>query len=251
MKTRNIAFAKLLLAAVATMLSLGQSAVAGTIVARVDGLGAYGQVQMSLDNGSWVNQYAGIIQLTQTGGTSDWDLVGTGGAFLAFCVEPRENIALNQTYTWNDGPMTAAPTSLGGMSTAQANQLLVLMSMSFPDFTVSLTNIQAAAIQIAIWEIVEEKSGVLNVLDGSIKFRRPSIAGTLELAQSLLNQVNTQPVNVTGIRVMTSVTDQDLMIQIVDTPADVATPEPATLSMLGLGLFALGLAKRKAARRSC
>lgn len=221
------------------------SLAAGTITARVDGLVAYGQVEMSLDGGAWKNNYAGLIRLVRTGGTSDLELFPDDSNFVAFCVEPREGITLNQTYTWEDGPMTAAPTSLGGMTVVQANQLRVLMGLGYPSFLGPITALQAAAVQVAIWEIVEEKSGTLNVYDGSIKYRKPSIAGMLDLAQSLLDQVNSLPPTLTNLRLITSQTNQDLMIQVAGQEGDTATPEPATLSMLGLGLFALGMAKRK------
>lgn len=218
---------------------------AGTIEARVDGLVAYGQVQMSLDGGAWATSYAGLIRLARTGGSSELELLPDDSNLYAFCVEPREGISLNQTYTWETGPMTAAPTSLGGMTATQANQLLVLMNTGFANFTASITNQQALALQIAIWEIVEEKNGTLDVATGSIRFRNPSIAGTLEIAQNLLNQVNTQPAGNNNIWLITSEGNQDLMIQALSAPGDLSTPEPATLSMMGLGLLALGMASRK------
>ncbi|MCW5965508.1 MAG: thioester domain-containing protein [Bryobacterales bacterium] len=240
MKTKNQVLMTLIF-----VMAFAGSVAAGTITARVDGLVAYGQVQMSLDGGTWANNYAGLIRLVRTGGTSDLELFPDDTNFVAFCVEPRQGISLNQTYTWEDGPMTAAPTSLGGMTVVQANQLRVLMGLGYPSFFDSITALQAAAIQVAIWEIVEEKSGTLNVYDGSIKFRNPSITGILDLAQSLLDQVNSLPPTLTNLRLITSQTNQDLMIQVAGPEADTSTPEPATLSMLGLGLFALGLAKRR------
>lgn len=231
--------------AIATFIMLPGILLGGTITARVDGLVASGTVQMNLDDGGWATQTAGLIRLVRVGGDSDFDVLPDDTNFVAFCVEPREGISLNQTYTWETAPMTSAPTSLGGMSLVQANQIRVLIGLAFADFTASITNLQAAAIQIAIWEIVEETSGTLNVTTGSVRFRNPSIAGTLELAQSLLNQVNSVVPTLTNLQIIINPSNQDLIIQVAGTPSDVSTPEPATLSMLGFGLLALGMIKRK------
>jgi hypothetical protein len=236
-----------LLMAIAAIHVMAMTLAAGTITATVTGLVAYGQVEMSLDNGAWENHYAGLISLTRTGGTADVDLLPDPVNFVAFCVEPREGISLNQTYTWEQAPMTSAPTGLGGMTELQATQLRMLMALAFPNFSSNITGLQAAAIQIAIWEIVEETSGTLDVTTGSIRFRNPTVSNSLTFAQSLLDQVVDGAPELLNIEIMIHQSHQDLMFQSAFTPGgeENPIPEPATVSMFGLGLIALGMARRK------
>lgn len=220
---------------------------ASTITAQVTGLDSYGTVEMQMGADTrWQSFIAGAVVLSRTGGTAELELLPDASNFIAFCLEPRESISLNSTYTWEVGDLTDAPTSLKGMSPEQANQIRTVIALAYPTFGDSLTPLMAVAIQVALWEIVEETSGTWDVTSGSIRFRNPSEAGALKMAQSLLDTIDQKGPYPDNLFALTLSGNQDLLIQIARTAENTShAPEPATLSMLGLGLLALGVTKRK------
>lgn len=223
------------------------SAKAATIEATVVNLIAYGRADQSLDGGSnWTRPYAGSISMTRTGGTSPIALLPDATNFVTFCVEPREGISAGQNYTWEVEPVANGTTSLGGMGGAKAELIKELIGREYAAWGSALTNVRAAAIQIAIWEIVEETSGSLNVQTGSSRFRNGSISNLLDVAQTMLSALDGTGPKAQYLYALTNPTAQDLLVMAVpQSLPDVSTPEPATFAMFGLGLLGLGLIRRK------
>ena len=94
---------------------------------------------------------------------------------------------------------------------------------------------KAAALQIAIWEIVREESGTLDVGSGITRFRYESMPGTMDLAQSYLDQIDGHGPWAAGLLALISGTQtvagtQDLIVQDL--------PEPGTLGTAALACLA-------------
>ncbi len=228
----------------AALLIAGSTAAsAGTIEAKVVSLIAYGEIQMSIDGGeSWDNEYAGSVLMERTGGTSPIELLPDPVNFVTFCIEPRESISLGNTYTWEVEPLSKGTTSIGGMGEAKAELVRELIGRQYPVWGGTPTDLQAAAIQVAIWEIVEETSGTLNVFDGSIRYRNESLAGTLDLAQAMLDELDGTGPMPRYLYALTNPTQQDIFgMAIPHGVPDMETPEPGTFAMFGGGLLLLGL----------
>lgn len=227
------------------------SASAGTIQATVVNVISYGQVDMSLDSGAtWARNYAGNIAMTRTGGTSPIELLPDPTNFVTFCLEPREGISAGQNYTWEVEPLSRGTTSIGGMGLAKAELVRELIGREYATWGSTLSNVRAAAMQIAIWEIVEENSGTLNVLNGNIQFRNESLATMLDVAQSMLNALDGTGPKPRYLYALTHPTAQDIFgMAIPHGVPDTETPEPATFAMLGAGLLVLGLSRRRHAKK--
>jgi hypothetical protein len=131
-----------------------------------------------------------------------------------------------------------------------------LFGRFYPDFTKSISENQAAALQIATWEILREKVDSsctvqnlaysdLDVHDGDIFFNF-SADGVVDLAQSYLDALNGTGPKASGLAALTldeadGEATQDLLVQII--------PEPGTWLLLSLGLIGIGLRnKRKSGR---
>lgn len=220
---------------------------AGTIKATVVNVISYGMVDLSLDSGStWAKDYAASIAMKRTGGTSAIELLPDPVNFVTFCIEPRESISLNQSYTWEVEPLSKGTTSLGGMGTVKAELVRELIGREYSTWGSTISNLQAAAMQVAIWEIVEENSGTLNVLGGNIRFRNGSITGMLDLAQSMLNSLDGTGPKPRYLYALTNPTQQDIFgMAIPHGVPDMEAPEPATFAMFGAGLMLLGLFRKR------
>jgi len=140
--------------------------------------------------------------------------------------------------------LSQGTTNIGGMGVTKANELRELFGRFYPVFGVPLDQQHAAALQIAIWEIVREDSGTLNVYGGNTRFRNESVAGTIALAQTYLDQIDGHGPLARGLLALISGTPsvpgtQDLVVQ-------EAVPEPGTLGLAAFACVAfLGVIRRR------
>lgn len=174
----------------------------------------------------------GRFVATRTGG--DWPgSFPSGDIFYSFCIEPRQFVSIGGVYTDELVPLELGTTNIGGMGSAKAERLRELFGRYLPDFTMPLTRLEAGALQIAVWEIVREDSGVLNVYSGDIYFY-PGAAenpvGVVALAQSYVQSLDGTGRKLTNLYALISPTSQDLIVQL---------PEPGTLLLTAAGLLAV------------
>jgi hypothetical protein len=270
MRSRNTSLAALL---VGFFWTFGTVAHADTVTAVVDPTSAR-QVSMNLRTwcpldipGPGQPGYppSGILTLgtqpaqfavRRTGGTAGQLNGNIPDRFAAFCLEPLQQVAFTEkTYTLKG--LSSASTDLPpGMGVQRASMIQELFGRFYPDFTKSISENQAAALQIATWEILREKVDSsctvqnlaysdLDVHDGDIFFNF-SADGVVDLAQSYLDALNGTGPKASGLAALTldeadGEATQDLLVQII--------PEPGTWLLLSLGLIGIGLRnKRKSGR---
>jgi hypothetical protein len=174
----------------------------------------------------------GMFSFTRTGGTEVGSPTGT---FDAFCIEPREFITTGDSYTYDFSDLSKGATNINGMGVAKATLIEELFGRYYPVIGAPITAEKASAIQIAIWEIVRENSGTLDVYKGNVVFSNPSDLPALQLAQSYLQSLNGTGPHLNNLYALTEVGAQDVIVQI---------PEPVTLFVTGLALIALSLLAR-------
>jgi hypothetical protein len=148
-----------------------------TITYRLDGFNpdpyaVFGRSVIDPSNGQRVTSAqmdGGRFVSTRTGGT--WGgLFPTGDVFFSFCTEPRQFVSVGGIYTDEIVPLELGATNIGGMGSAKAERLRELFGRWLPDLAMPLTRLQSGALQIAVWEIVREDSGVLDVYSGDIYY---------------------------------------------------------------------------------
>src|SRR5262245_55232865 len=103
------------------------------------------------------------------------------------CIDVAQGSCTSTAATVGVKRLASAPTPGTAMGQDKANLISELWGRDFASIT---TNSQAAAFQIAIWEIINEKSGnALNVKNGD--FTVTGVGGaTLNLANSWLSELN-------------------------------------------------------------
>jgi hypothetical protein len=206
---------------------------ATTITATFSQVSPSGTIERSLDSGTNWGQYnIGRFIFTFSSMPPGVSFEGTATTFIGFCVEPLEGVTVGNTYSWTLATLDQGATNIGGMGATRADQIARLLSAALPSFTGTITNLQASALQIAIWEIVRETSGTLNVTNGTVRFRNESVAGTLTQAQTWLNMLSSTnpPAPLTNLGALIQTGVQDIVVQYRGTPV----PEPSAWVMLGL-----------------
>jgi len=167
------------------------------------------------------NVYAGGF-LTDAGGNS----------FTSWCIDIFQNTYFGQTV--NDYTLTDGATAIGAARSDALGRLAT-------DALSSVSNAASSgAFQLAIWEIVNETSGNPYSLTSG-NFRASSVSnGSLALAQSWLDNLGS--LNQYAVSVWRSGSRQDLAAF-----DRVTVPEAGSLTLLGLGLVAAGVARRRKA----
>jgi hypothetical protein len=189
------------------------------------------------------NMDGGRFQLTRTGGDYTENLAG-GSVFFAFCIEPRQFVSLGGNYTYDVQPLENGTTNINGMGLAKADKLRELFGRYLPNFAAPLTRMQGGALQIAVWEIVREDSGVLDVYNGDIYFfpgTSEDPAGVVALAQTYVQSVNGAGPKLTNLIALTNMGAQDLVTQ--------HAPEPASTLLFGGGILLLAIGRARRNRR--
>jgi hypothetical protein len=244
--------------------SVKATTVLGTINMNENGLGACGKVGFwasTNDTYSPSNEYSyeirqsdvycGVYNFLKISGTGEADLIPDG--FGAVCVDVgqyRRNGTFNIIMPEEAPDQNSYPG--GPIGTAKADLLSKLWGMAFDDAWLGNYSSQsdinkknAEAFGFAVWEIVNERSGVYDVANGSFMVAPTWDGKQLDLGNSNVNQLIMDAVNYTGakadLRVVTNACGQDFLVEVEGGEI----PEPGALFMTLAGVFGILTLVRK------
>src|SRR5262249_7521701 len=152
-------------------------------------------------------------------------------SFHTFCIDLGHYISQGGTYNYSvDSPIVGTNTQVlsGGFTSSQATLFRELFGNHY---STSLPNTQAAAFQIAVWEIVYDGG----VPTSGSPFQLSNPGGSAESqAATWLN--NLDPSKTANLVVLDSVVKGDHQNQITLGPV---VPEPSSLVLAGIGAIGL------------
>ena len=183
-----------------------------------------------------VTGYNGTAGQFKFGVTSaDGPTYAAGNTILSYCVELTEFVQSSATYkVLKDG-------DVGGFSAAVYSNLTNLFNKYWNAVTSTATS---AAMQLAVWEIVNETGSSLNLSDGSFKVTSAG-SGATGIAQGWLDNLNNPNVADTGDFSVIKLSAKGAQDQVTVGVNTVPLPGAALLFLSALGLG--GLARRKQA----
>jgi hypothetical protein len=190
-----------------------------------------------------VNAAAGQFQFNVLSDPNDayWS-----NTLLAFCIDVMTNLVTNGPVKYD---VVAAGSSSSGLNLQQRSLIGQLYDQRASAIGTSSGGVAGgAAFQLALWEIIYDYNGPLNLNNGANRgtFWSSSFDGASALAQTWLSSLNTaSPTYVSqyGLFVLDPHTPE--RNQTLLTARPVSVPEPATLSLLGIGLLAVGATFRR------
>jgi hypothetical protein len=214
---------------------------AATVTVHFDQIFTPEYIDRTVDNGAnWYTTDTGLFKFTRTGGTFSGF---QNTPFFAFCIEPREFVSVGSNYTYTWSHLWEGTTNIGGMGVAKANLLRELFGRYFPVFTDPIDNVHASALQIAVWEIVRETTGTLDVYNGTVRYRNATDVPALQLAQTYVQSLNGSGPMLSNVFALTLVGAQDLIVQDRNLQ-DAPVPEPTGTAAAGLLLIGVALFRR-------
>ncbi|MCX6613167.1 MAG: PEP-CTERM sorting domain-containing protein, partial [Acidobacteria bacterium] len=156
--------------------------------------------------------------------------------YLTFCLEPLQSVSAS-ILDYNVVSLDQAATNIGGMGATKANFVRELIGRFYPNLNVALPDIQAGAMQMALWEIIREDKATygFNVSTGLVRYRNENIA-MMAQAQTYLNALDGTGPKAMNLIAYTNANQQDILFQ---------TPEPATFALIGGALISLGALRRR------
>lgn len=185
-------------------------------------------------NGSTQSTWAGEISFNYSQGSS----YGFGAGVLdAFCIEPSQTLSTPAVYVIESG--------LSLFGSAQQSLIAGLYDNFYAR---AVSNAQTAAFQLVLWEIVADGTGVLNLGNGSFRTSH-AFGGQRSIASDWLGELNTWYAGLTSPYQSNSYEFFTLRSAASQNQLSVRerqqVSEPGILALLGIGLVAGGLARRR------
>lgn len=238
-------------ASIIALVCLAGSASAATVTSTFNSVGPRVDMNFSVTDPSATSggTQAGLFNWTGTAGNP----AGLQGHYRAFCIELTQHVGAGTTYTYQTAALETAPqptTSVTPMGTAKASAIRELFGRFYsPSFGFDIngpgiSNEEAAAIQLAVWEIVYETASSsgsgpgaafglnFGLAGGNAVFSGD--AGVLALASGFLAALDGTGPQALDLIALTSDTAQDMLI-----------PTPSATVLAGLGLAAAGRRRRR------
>jgi len=242
--------------ALTSLFGLSPAALADTVVA--ENITYYGGTTSGVVNSVGSSGGGGLFTFERKGGTSPLQLLPNtqlGGTsdldFIGICLEFNETLH-SGTQTYDLVELTSAPIDANNSPYApmnsRATNLATLLGGLYPVFgqtTIggsAITNTNALALQIAVWEIANEGfDSTYNVASGNITFTSSAAAMQAQGWLTKINNGNSDGwATLTNLKAITIDGKQDFVVQ--------AVPIPAAAWLFGsalMGTAALGRRKQK------
>ena len=213
-------------AAAAALICLGTAASASTVTLTQTGPGAYGSAGLFQNVKIEFPNSSGTGTQTYSGTAGAFDMTGPAGQFFAFCVDLHDSLKASASYTINNSLFL----------TDIKDNMQKLFDTAYKDVD---TSVEAAAFQIALWEILKDTntSGGASVFDigaGDFKVigtRTPDQVKTQ--ATAYLSGLNGTPTSKFNMTFYESGNSQDLV-----TVSAVPLPAAGLMLLAGLAGFA-------------
>lgn len=214
-------------------------------------LGANAQKNTTAGRFNWLRETDNpATPAVNEAGTFPLDPTPAGDVFYSFCIDLTQTVNYNTPYEFTvvdniaNGRDSAGYPALGATI---ANNIAKFFGAVFPNFDGALTTVNAAALQISLWELIYETPGsAFDVTSGNIKFANN--AGAIAQATSYLNTFAAyNGAGAEGLHALNSSRLQDQIIQVPGNPNVEEVPEPGTYALMGIGLLAIGFFRRKVA----
>ncbi|GEM_PF-1027228 len=156
--------------------------------------------------------------------------------YLTFCLEPLQAVSAS-ILDYNVLSLDQGASNIGGMGAAKADFVRELIGRFYPTLNVALPDIQAGAMQMALWEVIREDKAAngFNVSTGLVRYRNENIA-MIALAQTYLNALDGTGPKAMNLIAYTNANQQDILFQ---------TPEPASFALIGSALITLATLRRR------
>lgn len=209
---------------------------AGTVTAMLESVSPRQAVKIYFPGGN-ATVYAGKLNWERSQsnpGTHSMDVLNP--EFSSYCIDVYQSVAVNQSYTFD-----VIDDELGfPMDLARAEKLAKLWGGYADEAT---TNDNAAAFQLAVWNIVYDNDA--SVSAGT--FKTTTAGNFVATADSWLSALETYEGPIANLAALTSRTAQDQLVE-MPLPPNVPVPLPAA-GWAGLAMLA-GLAGTRKLRRA-
>ncbi len=209
------------------ILALTTSLSASTIKVQFISAPNSGSAQRTVDGGvNWTSPGFSMLNMR----------IGNSFDYLTFCLEPLQPVSPS-ILDYDVVSLDQATTNIGGMGLAKADFVRELIGRFYPNLNVALPDIQAGAMQMALWEIIREDRAAngFNVSTGLVRYRNENIA-MMAQAQIYLSALDGTGPKAMNLIAFNNAVQQDILFQ---------TPEPATFALIGSALISLGAFRRR------